>query len=76
MPDFYFSVSVANDKMLCISPLSDQEAEDAGEAIGSDALGYFLYEHNLSNKSEAPFVIAKVLSEDAAFALSRLLGMN
>ncbi len=76
MPDFYFSVSISNDRMLCISPLSDQEAEDAGDAVGDDPLGYFLYERNLSDKSCPPLVIAKVVSEDAAFTLGRILGMS
>ncbi len=74
MEEFYFSTSVSNDITLCISPLTDERAAAAG--ILDDAIGYFLYERRMSGSEHDIAVIARIQSEDAAFRLSQILGME
>jgi hypothetical protein len=76
MPDFYFSTNLSNDVVLCISPLTDEKAANANPEIARDPTGYFLYEYNASGNADDVSVIARVCSEDAAFRLSRILGMD
>jgi len=71
MDEFYFSTNVDNDVTLCISPLTDHKAISAGI---DDKLGYFLYEKTHSNDGVA--VIARLHSEEAAYRLSQILGME
>jgi hypothetical protein len=71
MDEFYFSTTVDNDVMLCISPLTDEKAAAAGL---KDGLGYFLYERKHSDDAIA--VIARLHDEEAVLRLSRMLGME
>lgn len=71
MAELYFSTNVGNDVQLCLSPLTDSRAASVGL---EGASGYFLYEKSSSDSSVE--IIARVDSEDAAFKLSRMLGME
>lgn len=72
----YFSTNVSNDTLLCISPLTDTRAAAAGPEVESDPVGYFLYECRVSGGPDDVSVIARVLTEEAAWRLSRLLKME
>jgi hypothetical protein len=74
MAQFYFSVNLDNDRVLCIAPLTDRRIATATEEI-QDTSGYFLFERRESSESSID-VIAHLASEDAAFRLRELLGMN
>ena len=76
MPDFYLSTNLTNDTILCISPLTDECAAAAGNEIESDPLGYFLYERSASGSPNEISVLARLISEEAAWALSRLLNLE
>jgi hypothetical protein len=74
MGELYFSTNVSNDVTLCISPLTDERANAAG--IAHDVTGYFLYELSQSGGTTDVAVLAQIHSEEAAFRLSRMLGMD
>ncbi|UEM08393.1 hypothetical protein J4G43_026700 [Bradyrhizobium barranii subsp. barranii] len=74
MGELYFSTNVSNDVTLCISPLTDERASAAG--LDADATGYFLYERSQSGEANDVSVLAQIHSEEAAFRLSRMLGMD
>lgn len=74
MGDLYFSTNVTNDVTLCISPLTDERASAAGIAL--DVTGYYLYERSQSGGEKDVAVLAQIHSEEAAFRLSRMLGMD
>ena len=59
---------------FCISPLTDERASAAG--LEADATGYFLYERSQSGGANDVSVLAQIHSEEAAFRLSRMLGMD
>ena len=72
--ELYFSTNLSNDVTLCISPLTDERASAAG--IEVEATGYFLYERSQSGGAHDFAVLAQIPSEEAAFRLSRMLGMD
>ncbi|MBR0906296.1 hypothetical protein [Bradyrhizobium liaoningense] len=74
MAKLYFSTKVSNDLTLCISPLTDERASAAG--LDPSATGYFLYERSQSGGANEFSVLAQIHSEEAAFRLSRMLGMD
>jgi hypothetical protein len=74
MGELYFSTNVSNDVTLCISPLTDERASAAGLEV--DTTGYFLYERSQSGGANDVSVLAQIHSEEAAFRLSRMLGMD
>lgn len=74
MAEYYFSVNTDNDRMLCIAPLTDEKIAAAGGEIG-DTSGYFLYETRQSAADDV-VILARLVSEEAAFDLSRRLHME
>jgi len=74
MAELYFSANITNDVTLCISPLTDERAMAAG--FDQDATGYFLYERSQSGGANDFEVLAQIHSEEAAFRLSQMLGMD
>lgn len=72
--ELYFSTNLSNDVTLCISPLTDERASAAG--MDADATGFFLYERSQSGEANDFAVLAQIPSEEAAFRLSRMLGMD
>lgn len=76
MPDqFYFTANVGNDTTLCIAPLTNRRAALSGQEL-EDTSGYFLYETCKSQQPNEVKVLAQLVSEEAAFQLSRLLNME
>jgi hypothetical protein len=74
MAELYFSTNVSNDVTLCISPLTDERASAAG--LAAEVTGYFLYERSQSGGAAGVAVLAQIHSEEAAFRLSQMLGMD
>jgi hypothetical protein len=72
---FFFSAPTGNDRELCLAPLTDREALQAGYAA-DDVDGYFLFERVVSSQVEDIVVLAHVTSEEAAVRLSRLLRLQ
>lgn len=72
---YFFSANIGNATSLCISPLTDENAVAAG-LNPTQTSGYFLYEKTQTEGLPEVAVIAQVLSEDAAFRLSRILNME
>jgi hypothetical protein len=75
MADHYFSTNIDNETTLCIAPLTNKRLAMSGQHI-ADASGYFLYETRKSEQPNEVRIIAQVLSEEAAFQLSRMLNME
>ena len=70
----YYSSNIDNDTSLKLSPLTDVQARMAGP-IYEEAGGYFLYRTRNSNPQQIE-VLAQIHSDEAAFQLSRLLGLD
>jgi hypothetical protein len=68
MAEFYFSVNLAEDRTLCLAPLTERRISLANQQI-TDSSGYFLYETRGSGENASVEVIAQVFSEEAAFLL-------
>jgi hypothetical protein len=76
MSELYFSTDLSGDENLCISTLTDKKAAAAGPEVQRNPVGYFLYVATRSPTFDNISVIARVLSEEAAINLSKLLGMK
>ena len=74
MASYYFSAPVQNNQALYISALSDFEIELSGETV-DDASGYFLYQRSFDTPERPITVLARIQSEEAAFAMSELLNL-
>lgn len=75
MDEYYFSASIDNSTSLCLSPLSNRCAAAAG-LDPNQAEGYFLYERTQTDGDAEISVIAHVVSNDAAFRLSKMLKLE
>lgn len=71
---YYFSKPLDSDRTLCVSPLTDRLLQSAGQEIG-DVSGYFLFCQDRSEGMTGVQILARLESEEAAFALKTLLGM-
>ena len=73
MEDVFLSTPLANDRLLCISPLSAQTyKESGGKGLGGD-FGYFVYEVDTTRPQAGVEVIAKAASLDAALRLYEII---
>lgn len=73
---YYFSVNLDDSRVLCIAPLSNRRIESCPERL-DDISGYFLFETDRrATKVGATKVLARLISEEAAFELSELLNMR
>ncbi len=70
----YYSGNIDNDTSLKLSPLTNVQASMVGSHYG-DVGGYFLYRTKISDPQHIE-VLAQVPSDEAAFQLSRLLGLD
>jgi hypothetical protein len=68
---YYFSTDLDANRILCIAPLSNRRIESCSDRL-DDISGYFLFE---TEQGETK-VLARVISEEAAFELSELLNMR
>jgi hypothetical protein len=75
MAKHYFTTNLDNETTLSIASLTDRRLALSGQEIG-DPSGYFLFETSKSQEPNEVKIIAKVLSEEAAFQLSRMLKME
>jgi hypothetical protein len=75
MAEYYFTTNVDNETTLCIAPITNRCLALSGQEI-PDTSGYFLYETRKSQEPNEVRIIARVLSEEAAFELSRILNME
>ena len=74
MANFYFSVSLDNDRTLCVAPLTNRKIEMAGVEV-PDPSGYFLFEQCGSEAFGGIEIIAQVFSEEAALRLRDMFNM-
>lgn len=74
MADFYFTLSLGNNRTLHLAPLTDRLIAESGQEL-SDAGGYFLFERRHDDAPGRVEIIAQVLSEEAAFRLRDMLAM-
>jgi hypothetical protein len=72
--NLYFSIRLPNEYLLCIAPLTDEEASAVG-LCPEERGGYFLYRQCEANLTEIE-IIARVVSSDAALVLCQLLKME
>ena len=70
----FYSGNIDNDSSLKLSPLTSVQARMAGPQF-EDSGGYFLYRTRNSDPQNIE-VLAQVPSDEAAFQLSRLLGLD
>ena len=75
MAEFYFSVNISNEMSLCVAPLTRRRLESSGQEI-EDEGGYYLFEKRGSGERAEIDVIAHIVSEEAAFRMRDLLGMD
>jgi hypothetical protein len=75
MAHLYFTTNIDNETTLCIAPLTSRRIAMSGQEI-PDASGYFLYETRKSEQPNEVRIIAQLVSEEAAFELSRILNME
>lgn len=70
--EYYFNVQVTNSRVLCLGPITKHEAVGA-DATFCDGFGHYLFLANAANPAEDIEVLARVVSEEAADRLSRVL---
>lgn len=75
MDDLYFSVSLEDDRVLCLAPLTDRRLEMAGQEI-EDTSGYFLYEQRGEGERATVEIIAHVVSAEGALRLRDMFNMS
>lgn len=75
MSDCYFSAEIGDQTTLYLSPLTERRISMSGETI-PDPSGYFLYEQRGVGDFAELEILAHVTSEDAAFRLSKMLGLR
>ena len=75
MAEMFLSVQVDGDTTISVAPLTDRLLEASGQDV-EDVSGYFLVERRGSGPSEQVEIMARVLSEDAAFRLAQLFRMR
>ncbi|HKX10957.1 MAG TPA: hypothetical protein VJN67_22360 [Stellaceae bacterium] len=75
MTQFYFSVNIDNDRMLCVAPLTDRKIALSGQEV-SDPGAYFLFEQRGSDEFASIEILAQLMSEEAAFAMRDMLKMS
>jgi hypothetical protein len=74
MADFYFSVNLDEQRMLCLAPLTDRRISMSGQEIENTG-GYFLYEQRGSGDCADIEILAQVFSEDGALRLREMFNM-
>ena len=72
---YHFSKNLDNDRTLCIAPLTDRLIARSGQEL-EDVSGYFLFSRRGSDDFAGVEIIARVASEEAAFSLRDMLGMQ
>jgi hypothetical protein len=72
---YYFSANLDNNRALCIAPLSNRRIEGCPERL-NDVSGYFLFETNRATEPQSTKILARLVSEEAAFELSEMLNMR
>ena len=75
MDEFYFSVSLGDNRTLCLAPITDRWIAMSGENV-ADPSGYFLFEKHGSDEFGGIEIIARVVSEDAVFRLREMFKMT
>ena len=75
MPEYYFSVALDHNRSLFVAPLTDRKLAISGQQL-SDTSGYFLYEKRGQGESADIEIIAKLLSQEAAFRLRDMFKMT
>jgi hypothetical protein len=74
MDQFYFSVRLDDDRTLCLAPLTERRHECSGQEL-EDTSGYFLFEQKGSGDCAEVEIIARAISEEAAFRLRDMFKM-
>jgi hypothetical protein len=75
MAEYYFSAQIDAETTLCIAPLTDRRLELSGEQI-EDASGYFLFATRGGGEPTDVEILASVPSEEAAWRLRTMLGLE
>lgn len=75
MSYFYFSVYIGEGRLLCLAPLTERRIAMADQEL-SDTSGYFLFETSSGELSTETEIIARVVSEEAALRLRKILNMS
>lgn len=74
MDNLYYTATIGNNRMLCLSQLTDRLISLSGQEIG-DTSGYFLYERRTRGDIVDIEVIAHVLSDEGAGQLRQVFNM-
>ncbi|MDV3250189.1 hypothetical protein DevBK_02460 [Devosia sp. BK] len=75
MSDYYLSRLMDNGDLMCISPISSEVAA-ANNMQLVESYGYFLLRKKAKRRSQDVEILARLPSEDAAFELSKILGLS
>lgn len=75
MDEYFAAMPVTNATILCVGSVTRAEAEAAkGDGVEIDGLGYYLFLANEASPDRPIEILAKVVSDAAAFRLARLFG--
>ena len=74
MSEYYLSVRLDANRLLCVAPLTDRNITISGQTI-EDPSGYFLFEKRGVDDSPEVEILAHLVSEEAAFRMADLLNM-
>ena len=75
MQEYYFSVNLDSNRLLCLAPLTERRLFASGQDI-VDTGGYFLYEQAGDGENAEVEILAHAVSPEAALRLRTLFGMN
>jgi hypothetical protein len=75
MLEYYFSLRLDGDKLLCLAPLTERRLAASGQSV-SDRGGYFLYEQHGEGDEAEVEILAQALSDEAALRLRDLFRMT
>lgn len=72
MEEYYLETTVANSRVLCIGPITRPEAA-AADSLICDGFGHYLYLANATDPNQDIEILAKIVSDEAADRLGRVL---
>lgn len=75
MAELYLSVNLADDRTICLAPLTQRQIEASGDEL-DDPSGYFLFERVHDGEAASINILARLASEEAVERLRHVLGLS
>lgn len=74
MEEFFAEALISEARSLCIGTITREEAANAGGVAAQGGEGIYLLSVDLRDRTAPPEVLARLMSEEAAAKLAKLLG--